>query len=61
MLIQKPFSKKNSLDNGNNNNNNNNNNNDDDDDDDDNATYAGDNDQSIFILTILEKKSKKPD
>ena len=62
MLIQKPFSKKNSLDNDNNdNNNNNNNNNDDDDDDDDNATYAGDNDQSIFILTILEKKSKKPD
>ena len=60
MLIQKPFSKKNSLDNDNNNNNNNNNN-DDDDDDDDNATYAGDNDQSIFILTILEKKSKKPD
>ena len=60
MLIQKPFSKKNSLDNDNNNNNNNNNNND-DDDDDDNATYAGDNDQSIFILTILEKKSKKPD
>ena len=57
MLIQKPFSKKNSLDNDNNNNNNN----DDDDDDDDNATYAGDNDQSIFILTILEKKSKKPD
>ena len=60
MLIQKPFSKKNSLDNDNNNNNNNNNN-DDDEDDDDNATYAGDNDQSIFILTILEKKSKKPD
>ena len=60
MLIQKPFSKKNSLDNDNNNNNNNNND-DDDDDDDDNATYAGDNDQSIFILTILEKKSKKPD
>ena len=57
MLIQKPFSKKNSLDNDNNNNTNN----DDDDDDDDNATYAGDNDQSIFILTILEKKSKKPD
>ena len=61
MLIQKPFSKKNSLDNDNNNNNNNNNDDDDDDDDDDNATYAGDNDQSIFILTILEKKSKKPD
>ena len=60
MLIQKPFSKKNSLDNDNNNNNNNNDD-DDDDDDDDNATYAGDNDQSIFILTILEKKSKKPD
>ena len=55
MLIQKPFSKKNSLDNDNNNNNNNNNN---DADDDDNATYAVDNDQSTFILTILEKKSK---
>ena len=54
MLIQKPFSKKNSLDNDNNNNNNNNNN----DADDDNATYAVDNDQSTFILTILEKKSK---
>ena len=51
MLIQKPFSKKNSLDNDNNNNNNN-------DADDDNATYAVDNDQSTFILTILEKKSK---
>ena len=51
MLIQKPFSKKNSLDNDNNNNNN-------DADDDDNATYAVDNDQSTFILTILEKKSK---
>ena len=50
MLIQKPFSKKNSLDNDNNNNN--------DADDDDNATYAVDNDQSTFILTILEKKSK---
>ena len=51
MLIQKPFSKKNSLDNDNNNNNN-------DADDDDNATYAVDNDQSMLILTILEKKSK---
>ena len=54
MLIQKPFSKKNSPDNDDNNNNNNNN----DADDDDNATYAVDNDQSTFILTILEKKSK---
>ena len=53
MLIQKPFSKKNSPDNDDNNNNNNN-----DADDDDNATYAVDNDQSTFILTILEKKSK---